>query len=218
MPKEVFVGIDVSQERLDVHVLPEGTSFTCNTDTKSIDRLVKQLRKLVPFVIVMEATGGLTAQQIGWLFSVFGIFSMAANIPGGWLADKKGERVAIALGFALNFVAMVIFLQTGSFWGFAASWGLFGVGVGLLNPAYQSFTSKVVPEHLRGTAFGLVRGGLGAFSLPAPAIGGQLWKYVSPRFPFQLTAWATLLSAIPVWLKFRLPEGKETHEEAQTGT
>jgi MFS family permease len=81
-----------------------------------------------------------------------------------------------------------------------------------MEPAYQSFTSKVVPEHLRGTAFGLVRGGLGLFSLPAPAIGGQLWKHVGPRFPFRLTGWATLLAVIPVWLKFRLPDKVDVAE------
>jgi hypothetical protein len=75
----------------------------------------------------------------------------------------------------------------------------------------------VVPEQLRGTAFGLVRGGLGLFSLPAPAIGGQLWKRVSPGFPFQLTAWATLLSVIPVWLKFKLPSKEAASEEVAAG-
>jgi transposase len=67
VPKEVFVGVDVSQEKLDVHVLPEGTSFTCNADAKGIDRLVKQLQKRAPFVIVMEATGGLEGSLVAEL-------------------------------------------------------------------------------------------------------------------------------------------------------
>jgi hypothetical protein len=61
----------------------------------------------------------------------------------------------------------------------------------------------------------LVRGGLGLFSLPAPAIGGQLWERVNPGFPFQLTAWATLLSVVPVWLKFKLPDKQAAGEEAR---
>jgi transposase len=67
VPKEVFVGIDVSQEKLDVHVLPEETSFTCTTDAKGVDRLVKRLQKRNPFVIVMEATGGLEAALVAEL-------------------------------------------------------------------------------------------------------------------------------------------------------
>jgi MFS family permease len=162
--------------------------------------------------VYVEEIAQLTLEQIGMLFAIFGVFAMAANLVSGWLADRKGERPVIALGFALDFAAFMVFLRASGFWGFAMAWGLFGVGVGLIDVAYQSFTSKVVPEHLRGTAFGLVRGGLGFFSLPAPAIGGQLWKHVNPRFPFQLTGWATLLAIIPVWLKFNLPDKAENAE------
>ena len=151
------------------------------------------------------------------LFSIFGVFAMAANLLAGWLADKRGERVVIAFGFLLNFTALIVFLQANSFWSYAGAWAIFGVGVGMIEPTYQSLTSKVVPEQLRGTAFGLVRGGLGFFSLPAPAIGGQLWKRVGPGLPFQLTAWATLLSVIPVWLKFKLPGKEAAGEEVAAG-
>jgi MFS family permease len=80
-----------------------------------------------------------------------------------------------------------------------------GLGVGLMAPAYQSLISKVVPEKVRGTAFGLFSTSLGLLSLPAPALGAQLWERVSPRLPFSLTAIAGLVSIIPVWLKFKLP-------------
>jgi MFS family permease len=167
--------------------------------------------------VYMQEVGQMTLQQIGVLFSVFGVFAMAANLLAGWLADKRGERVVIAVGFLLEFAALMVFLRASSFWSYAGAWALFGVGVGMIEPTYQSLTSKVVPEQLRGTAFGLVRGGLGLFSLPAPAIGGQLWKRISPGFPFQLTAWATLLSVIPVWLKFKLPGKEAASEEVAAG-
>jgi predicted MFS family arabinose efflux permease len=79
------------------------------------------------------------------------------------------------------------------------------MGVGLLQPAYQSLISKAVPEKLRGTAFGLFSTSLGLVSLPAPWIGAQLWQSVSPRFPFLITVGVIFLSIIPVWLKFKLP-------------
>jgi MFS family permease len=159
--------------------------------------------------------GRLNGRQIGLLYAIFGIFNMAANVPAGWLSDKKGERITIALGFVLQFVGTMVFLRAGNFWGFAAAWTLFGVAVGMIEPAHQSLTSKVVPQHLRGTAFGLLRSSLGVFSLPAPAIGAQLWKLVSPRFPFQVTAGAVLASVVPVWLKFKLPDAVPASEEEQ---
>ncbi|MGD2158636.1 MAG: MFS transporter [Anaerolineales bacterium] len=164
--------------------------------------------------LYLEDIGGLTIQQIGILSSIFGVFNMLTTIPAGWLADKRGERIAIVLGFFLDFAAMMVFLRVSDFWGYALCWGLFGVGVGLMSPAYQSLISKAVPEKLRGTAFGLLQSSLGLFSLPAPAIGGQLWANISPRFPFSLTAWVTLVTVIPAWLKFKLPQKGEQDSTA----
>lgn len=53
-----FVGIDVSKDRLDVHVRPSGQSFTAASDSKGLQQLVSELRTLAPALIVLEATGG----------------------------------------------------------------------------------------------------------------------------------------------------------------
>jgi len=155
--------------------------------------------------LYLEGIGGVSLQQIGWLNSAFGIANMIITIPAGWLADKKGEKLAIALGFLLNAGALFVFLSVSDFWGYARSWAIFGLGVGLMSPAYSSLISKAVPEHTRGTAFGLMQTSLGVFSLPAPAIGAQLYEKVGPRVPFSITTIIALLAVIPVWLKFQLP-------------
>ena len=162
-----------------------------------------------------EEIGGLSTTQIGWLTSIFGIAIMAVNIPAGWLADKKGERVNIVLGFLFNFVALMAFIRLETFWGYAISWTLFGIGVGLMQPAYQSLLSKALPDKLRGTGFGLIQSSLGIFSLPSPYIGGYLYENVSPQAPFKVTAWVSLLAIIPAWLKFKLPDkgSEETPQE-----
>ena len=165
-----------------------------------------------------EEIGGLSTTQIGWLTSIFGIAIMAVNIPAGWLADKKGERVNIVLGFLFNFVALMAFIKLETFWGYALSWTLFGIGVGLMQPAYQSLLSKALPDKLRGTGFGLIQSSLGIFSLPSPYIGGYLYENVSPQAPFKVTAWVSLLAIIPAWLKFKLPDkenGDSTEGEGQ---
>lgn len=156
--------------------------------------------------IYLKDFGQLAEDQIGILGSIMGISAMLVTIPGGWLADKKGERVAIALGFLIITVALVVFLQAATFWVFALSWVLFGLGSGVLSPSYSSLISKAVPERLRGTAMGLMHTSLGIFSLPAPAIGAMLWQRFSPLLPFTITAIASFLSIIPVWFKFKLPK------------
>ena len=100
----------------------------------------------------------------------------------------------------------LINIPQGSQWMYFLGWALAGLGVGIQMPAYQSLISKAVPQHLRGTAFGLFNTSLGIISLPAPWIGAQLWERVNPQFPFTITAVALLLSIIPIWMKFKLPK------------
>lgn len=56
---ESFVGIDVSKSTWDVHVRPQGRSFTMSADDEGLARLRQELGALGPCLIVIEATGGL---------------------------------------------------------------------------------------------------------------------------------------------------------------
>lgn len=56
---ERFVGIDVSKETLDVHVLPEGRAFAVARTPAGIDSLLAALSELGADLVVLEATGGL---------------------------------------------------------------------------------------------------------------------------------------------------------------
>ncbi len=115
----------------------------------------------------------------------------------------------IAGGFFLQFLALAVFLRAADVVGFAAAAVTFGLGIGTMIPAYDALIAKVVPEERRGIAFGLFETSLGVISLPAPWIGAQLWERFSPRLPFALTAVAALLSVIPAWTKFVLPDKEE---------
>lgn len=160
--------------------------------------------------VYLEQIGGMSFQQIGWLGSIFSVCMMAVTMPAGWLADKKGERVGIVIGFLTEFVAMFTFMQVKGFWGYALVWAIFGMGTGMMSPAYNSLISKAVPEKMRGTAFGLFGTSLGLVSLPAPWLGAQLWERYSPKMPFYVTGLAALASAIPAWFKFKLPKNPES--------
>lgn len=157
--------------------------------------------------VYMQDIAGLSISQIGLMSSIFGVAMMAVMIPAGWLADRAGERTNIAISFLfMSFsIGMIATLPPGSpAWVYGAGWVIAGIGVGLATPAYQSLISKAVPQRLRGVAYGLLSTSLGLVSLPAPMIGGYLWENISPQFPFMLTAGISLLSIIPVWLKFKV--------------
>jgi len=54
----IVVGIDVSKDRLDVHVLPSGEAFAVSRDAAGLEALVGRLLPLSPQTVAVEATGG----------------------------------------------------------------------------------------------------------------------------------------------------------------
>ena len=61
-----FVGMDVSQDSVDVAVHP-GTAFQITNDEPGVAEAVKQLQAVQPTLIVLEATGGLEVPLTGAL-------------------------------------------------------------------------------------------------------------------------------------------------------
>lgn len=56
--EQTFIGIDVSKDRLDVHVLPSEESFAVARDGEGLTGLIERLGPLTPHLVVLEATGG----------------------------------------------------------------------------------------------------------------------------------------------------------------
>ena len=54
----IYVGIDVSKDRLDVHVRPSREAFVVARDGKGLEELIERLQALSPRLIAIEATGG----------------------------------------------------------------------------------------------------------------------------------------------------------------
>ena len=70
---EVYVGVDVSQERLDVAMRPSGEFFSEANDKRAVSRLVKRLQPLDCTRVVVEATGGYESLMVAGL--------LAAGLP-----------------------------------------------------------------------------------------------------------------------------------------
>lgn len=56
--EQVYIGIDVSKDRLDVHVCPSGEAFAVGRSGEGLDELVARLGPLAPALVAIEATGG----------------------------------------------------------------------------------------------------------------------------------------------------------------
>lgn len=167
-------------------------------------RLVENL-----FPIYFKDLLHLTKTELGWLGGLGAIVTMIFIFVGGWVSDKFSERVGIVSGFLLISLALFLMLHAPSFGALIPIMILSGIGQGLYGPAYNALISKALPDHLRGTAFGLFSTSLGIISLPAPYIGSLIWQRFGPRAPFYVPIIA-MLALIPViWFKFRLPNRQE---------
>lgn len=63
----ITVGIDVSKDWLDVHVLPAQESFRVGNDEAGLDHLKARLDGLTPARVALEATGGLETAAVAQL-------------------------------------------------------------------------------------------------------------------------------------------------------
>lgn len=156
---------------------------------------------------------GMTKTQLGVLSAIASIVTMALIALGGMLSDKAGERVGIVLGNIFVGAALFMMLNVNSYFLFIIAWSLLGVGQALSQPAYNSLISKVIPNHLRGTAFGFFSTSLGVISLPAPYIGAWIWDKFGPRVPFYVPLAAMILMLPVIWFKFKLPKAKENNQQ-----
>jgi transposase len=64
---DVFIGIDVSKDHLDVAARPSGESWQVANAELGIATLVKRLTKLQPTLVVLEATGRLETATVSSL-------------------------------------------------------------------------------------------------------------------------------------------------------
>jgi transposase len=89
-PDQLFVGIDVSKDRLDVHVFPLGDSFHAARNEDGIAELAERLADLPIASIVMEATGGFETAVAAAL--------AARRLPVAVVNPRQTHSYAKALG------------------------------------------------------------------------------------------------------------------------
>ena len=88
--EQVFVGIDVAKDRLDVHVRPTGEAFAVARDSEGVAALVERLAGLKPGLIVLEATGGFETVVAGAV--------AAAGLPLAVVNPRQIREFARATG------------------------------------------------------------------------------------------------------------------------
>ena len=86
----IYVGIDVSKERMDVAARPTGTIWSVSYDSDGVDGLVAQLKELKPAGVITESTGGLELPLVAVL--------AAASLPVAVVNPRQVRDFAKSTG------------------------------------------------------------------------------------------------------------------------
>jgi len=69
MDQSHFVGVDVSKDRLDVHVRPDNIERSLPNDDQGFSALLDVVQQHPPIIIVLEATGGYERRLVAFLLA-----------------------------------------------------------------------------------------------------------------------------------------------------
>lgn len=141
--------------------------------------------------------------QLGWVFSAFVAGYALSQAPGGWLADRIGPRIALALGALWwgIFTSLITFVPTG----LAGALGVlialrFGLGIGeaITFPASNCIVAAWIPSPERGVANGIIFAGVGFGAGVTPPLVVYFISHYGWRASFWASAGMGLIAGV-IW-------------------
>lgn len=123
------------------------------------------------------------------------VAALVAIASGHWI-DRAGARVVFATGALCYLLAYAGFALSLHAWpALLGAFALAGSGIGLAETAESALVARLLPDHLRGSGFGLL-GGVQSFGdFASSAAVGLLYAAVSPAVGFAYAAAWMALSA-----------------------
>ena len=128
------------------------------------------------FLLVKLSKAGVAASSIALLWSLHHVVKMVGTYYGGKLSDRLGRRPIIVTGWFYYAAIYLAFAFTESPNVLIAVFLLYGFYFGLVEPSERALVADLVPESLRGTAFGYFHFAVGLAALPASVIFGLVWQ------------------------------------------
>lgn len=154
------------------------------------------------FLTLRAQTLGLNVVGILGMLITFNLVYSLVSTPAGSLSDRIGRKRLIIAGWIVYSLVYFGFglAQTG--WHVWALYVVYGLYYGMAFGTSNAMVADIVPEELRGTAYGTYNAIIGVLTLPASLIAGILWQGVGswggfgPSAPFLFGASLSLLAAI----------------------
>ncbi len=153
------------------------------------------------FLVLRAKERGLSILGVLGMLITFNLIYTLIATPAGSLSDRIGRRKLIIGGWLAYAVIYLGFglAQTG--WQIWALYALYGVYYGMAFGTATAMVADLVPENVRGTAYGTYNAVLGILAFPSSVIAGVLWQGVGswggfgPAAPFLFGGVLALIAA-----------------------
>lgn len=164
-----------------------------------------------PTIPLFAKEFGVSAFEASAVVSAFALMRFIFSPPAGWLVNRVGERMILAVGIGIVAVSSAVAGLAQTYWQLLFLRGVGGAGSAMFTVSAFALLLRVVAPNQRARASGAFQGGFLIGGITGPLFGAPLAE-ISLRLPFFVYA-VTLLGAGSIGLVFlaksRLQERSE---------
>lgn len=128
------------------------------------------------FLILRAQSLGVTVTGILLMLAMFNLTYTLISTPAGSLSDRVGRKRLIIIGWLVYVVIYFGFALAKFSWQIWVLYAVYGLYYGLTLGTANAMVADLVPEELRGTAYGTYNAVIGLLAFPASFIAGILWQ------------------------------------------
>ncbi len=172
------------------------------------------------FLVLRAQNLGITVTGVLIMLATFNLIYALISTPAGSLSDRVGRRRLIIGGWLVYAAIYLGFALAATAWQVWALYVVYGVYYGMAYGTANALVADLVPDNLRGTAYGTYNAVIGLLAFPASLIAGILWQGVGswagfgPSAPFIFGGSLALVAAL--LMAFWMPKGEKREERLES--
>jgi MFS family permease len=142
------------------------------------------------FLVLRAQNLGISVTGILVMLVMFNLIYTLISTPAGSLSDRVGRRRLIIGGWTVYALIYLGFAMAAQAWQVWLLYVVYGLYYGMAFGTANAMVADLVPEDLRGTAYGTYNAVIGLLAFPASLFAGILWqgagawKGFGPSAPF----------------------------------
>jgi len=154
------------------------------------------------FLVLRAQNLGVSVTGILIMLAIFNLVITLVATPAGSLSDRIGRQKLIVGGWLVYAAIYLGFALAQQAWQVYLFYGIYGLYYGLAFGTTNAMLADLVPENMRGTAYGTYNAVIGLLAFPASFIAGLLWQGTGswsgfgPSAPFLFGGSLALLAAL----------------------